>query len=223
MREIVLDTETTGLSAKNGDRLVEIGCIELINHLPSGETYHQYINPGIPMPREAQDVHGLSDEFLSDKPGFSEIVDGFLAFVEAAPLIIHNASFDMGFINSELGRVKRDPLPSTQAIDTVLIARKKYPGSPASLDALCRRFQIDNTARTVHGALIDAELLAKVYLELIGGRQPGLVLANSSLDALNTKETDRIKRKPRPHQPTVEELTAHADFIAQLQNPIWKK
>ena len=223
MREIVLDTETTGLSAKTGDRLVEIGCIELINHLPSGEVYHQYINPGVPMPREAQDVHGLSDEFLSDKPGFLEIADAFLGFVGAAPLVIHNASFDMGFINSELGRIKRDPLPDTQAIDTVLLARRKYPGSPASLDALCRRFEIDNTARTLHGALLDAELLAEVYLELIGGRQPALVLANAPLESSNTRKTDRIERQPRPHQPTAEELTAHEEFLARLKNPIWEK
>ena len=222
MREIVLDTETTGLSAKNGDRLVEIGCVELINHLPSGQVYHQYINPGVSMPREAEEVHGLSDEFLSDKPGFSAIADGFLGFIAAAPLIIHNAPFDMGFINSELVRIKRNPLPSSQAIDTVLMARKKYPGSPASLDALCRRFEIDNTARTLHGALLDAELLAEVYLELIGGRQPGLVLANSPLDDSNSKEIERIDRKPRPHQPTAQELIAHADFITQLKNPIWK-
>jgi DNA polymerase-3 subunit epsilon len=174
MREIVLDTETTGLSSKTGDRLVEIGCIELINHLPTGEVYHQYINPGVPMPHEAQEVHGLSDEFLSDKPEFREIVDAFLDFVSAAPLIIHNASFDIGFINSELARIKRDPLPDSRAIDTVLMARKKFPGSPASLDALCRRFEIDSSARTLHGALLDAELLAEVYIELIGGRQPAL-------------------------------------------------
>ena len=223
MREVVLDTETTGLSAKNGDRLVEIGCIELINHLPSGQVYHQYINPGVPMPREAQEVHGLGDDFLSDKPGFLEIVDAFLGFVGSAPLIIHNASFDMGFINSELDRIKRDPLPNSQAIDTVLIARRKYPGSPASLDALCRRFDIDNTARTLHGALLDAELLAEVYLELIGGRQPGLVLANAALDPSSAREKERIKRLPRPHQPTAEELTAHAEFLARLKNPVWEK
>jgi DNA polymerase-3 subunit epsilon len=223
MREIVLDTETTGLSAKTGDRLVEIGCIELINHLPSGEVYHQYINPGVPMPREAQEVHGLSEEFLSDKPEFLEIVDAFLDFVGTAPLIIHNASFDMGFINSELDRIKRDPLPNSQAIDTVLMARRKYPGSPASLDALCRRFEIDNTARTLHGALLDAELLAEVYLELIGGRQPGLVLANAPLDVSNIREKERIKRQPRPHQPTAEEFKAHAEFLARLKNPVWGK
>jgi len=223
MREVVLDTETTGLSAKNGDRLVEIGCIELINHLPSGEVYHQYVNPGVPMPREAQEVHGLGDDFLSDKPGFLEIVDAFLGFVGSAPLIIHNASFDMGFINSELDRIKRDPLPNSQAIDTVLIARRKYPGSPASLDALCRRFDIDNTARTLHGALLDAELLAEVYLELIGGRQPGLVLANAPPDASSAREKERIKRLPRPHQPTAEELKAHAEFLGRLKNPVWEK
>lgn len=223
MREIALDTETTGLAFKNGDRLVEIGCVELINHLPTGEVYHQYINPEVPMPREAQEVHGLGDEFLSDKPGFLEIVDAFLGFVGEAPLIIHNASFDMGFINSELVRIKREPLPNSQAIDTVLMARKKFPGSPVSLDALCRRFEIDNSARTLHGALLDAELLAEVYLELIGGRQPALVLANAPLNASNTRTTERIERLPRPHEPSAEELTAHAEFIARLKDPIWEK
>ena len=223
MREIVLDTETTGLSSKNGDRLVEIGCIELINHLPTGEVYHQYINPKIPMPHEAQEVHGLSDEFLSDKPEFPKIVDAFLAFVSVAPLIIHNASFDIGFINSELARIKRDPLPGSRAIDTVLMARKKFPGSPASLDALCRRFEIDSSARTLHGALLDAELLAEVYIELIGGRQAALVLANVPLDPPNTRAIERMERLPRPHQPTAEELKDHAEFIAQLTNPMWNK
>jgi len=223
MREIVLDTETTGLSPKNGDRLVEIGCIELVNHLPTGEVYHQYINPGMPMPSEAEEVHGLSDEFLSDKPGFLEIVDGFLCFVGASPLIIHNASFDLGFINAELEKIKRDPLPGSRTIDTVSMARRKFPGSPASLDALCRRFEIDNSARALHGALLDAELLAEVYLELIGGRQPGLILATTASDVSKTRAIERVIRLPRPHQPTAEELTAHAEFIARLKNPMWNK
>jgi len=212
MREIVLDTETTGLSPKDGDRLVEIGCLELINHMPTGETYHQYINPRKAMPAEAEAVHGLSDKFLADKPGFEDVVDSFLDFIGDAALVIHNASFDMGFINAELARIEREPVPNSRAIDTVSMARKKFPGSPASLDALCRRFEIDNSARTLHGALLDAELLAEVYLELIGGRQPGLVLGADASDSANTVAVERVARLPRPHQPTAEELAAHAEF-----------
>lgn len=223
MREIVLDTETTGLSPRDGDRLVEIGCLELMNHMPTGETYHQYVNPRIPMPTAAEAIHGLSDKFLSDKPVFMDIADDFLNFIGDAALVIHNASFDMGFINAELTRLKRDPVPDNRAIDTVTMARKKFPGSPASLDALCRRFEIDNSARTLHGALLDAELLAEVYLELIGGRQPGLILdAESSEDAF-TQGIKRVARAPRPHDPTAEELAAHAEFIARLNDPMWEK
>lgn len=223
MREIVLDTETTGLSPKDGDRLVEIGCLELINHMPTGETYHQYINPRKAMPAEAEAVHGLSDKFLADKPEFADIVDAFLDFIGDAALVIHNASFDMGFINAELARIEREPVPNNRAIDTVSMARKKFPGSPASLDALCRRFEIDNSARTLHGALLDAELLAEVYLELIGGRQPGLVLGADASDSANTVAVERVARLPRPHQPTAEELAAHAEFIARLNDPMWEK
>jgi DNA polymerase-3 subunit epsilon len=223
MREIVLDTETTGLSPKDGDRLVEIGCLELINHMPTGETYHQYINPRKAMPAEAEAVHGLSDKFLADKPEFADIVDAFLDFIGDAALVIHNASFDMGFINAELARIEREPVPNSRAIDTVSMARKKFPGSPASLDALCRRFEIDNSARTLHGALLDAELLAEVYLELIGGRQPGLVLGADASDSANTVAVERVARLPRPHQPTAEELAAHAEFIARLNDPMWEK
>ncbi|NKB20357.1 MAG: DNA polymerase III subunit epsilon [Alphaproteobacteria bacterium] len=223
MREIVLDTETTGLSPRDGDRLVEIGCLELVNHMPTGETYHQYINPKKAMPAEAEAVHGLSDKFLADKPEFAEVADAFLEFIGDAALVIHNASFDMGFINAELGRLKRDPVPNNRAIDTVTMARKKYPGSPASLDALCRRFEIDNSARTLHGALLDAELLAEVYLELIGGRQPGLILGADASDNTSTEAIERVARVPRPHQPTAEELAAHAEFIARLNDPMWEK
>lgn len=223
MREVVLDTETTGLSPKDGDRLVEIGCIELVNHMPTGQTYHQYINPRMAMPAAAEAVHGLSDEFLSDKPVFPDIADEFLKFIGDAALVIHNASFDMGFINAELSRINRDPVPESRAIDTVTMARKKYPGSPASLDALCRRFEIDNSARTLHGALLDAELLAEVYLELIGGRQPGLILAAETSENASTKAIERVARVPRPHQPTAKELAAHAEFIARLNDPLWEK
>jgi DNA polymerase-3 subunit epsilon len=223
MREIVLDTETTGLSPREGHRIVEIGCLELINHVATGENYHQYIKPEIPMPSGAQDVHGLSDEFLADKPLFEDIAEAFLAFVGEAPMVIHNASFDMSFINAELTRIKRAPLPMSQTIDTVSMARAKFPGSPASLDALCRRFDVDNSARTVHGALLDAELLAEVYLELIGGRQPGLVLdaASGSKDGKAAKAIEREARAPRPHAASEEDLARHKAFLEKIKDPLW--
>ena len=173
MREIVLDTETTGLDPANGDRIVEIGCLELVNRLPTGKTYHVYINPERDMPREAEAVHGLSAQFLADKPVFADIADDFIAFVKGAALIIHNAAFDMKFLHAELAFLGRDDLREAKIIDTLTMARKKFPGAPASLDALCRRFGVDNSGRDLHGALIDSELLAGVYLELSGGRQPG--------------------------------------------------
>lgn len=223
MREVVLDTETTGLSPEKGDRLVEIGCLELINHMATGQTYHCYVNPGITMPSAAQDVHGLSDEFLADKPLFAAVADDFLAFAGDDPLIIHNAAFDMGFINAELRRLKRSPLPMSQAVDTVSMARQKFPGSPASLDALCRRFGIDNSARTVHGALLDAELLAEVYLELCGGRQPGLVLEADEIVSSATVRVERIARETRAFALTDGERDAHRQFITNLTDPIWNK
>ena len=177
MRELILDTETTGLDPLNGDRLVEIGCVEVLNHISTGKTYHQYINPERDMPAGAFAVHGLSEEFLSGYPVFAEAVDAFLDFIGSDPLVIHNAKFDMGFLNAELRRLNRPTLPMSQSVDTVSIARRRFPGAPASLDALCRRFGINNSSRTKHGALLDAELLAEVYLELRGGRQPGLSLA----------------------------------------------
>ena len=177
MREIVLDTETTGLDPNQGDRIVEIGAVELWNHIPTGKTYHQYINPERNMPNEAFQVHGLGDDFLRDKPVFSNIAADFVEFIADSKLVIHNASFDMRFLNAELSWVKRPQIPLERALDTLAIARKKFPGSPASLDALCRRFGIDNNARTLHGALLDSEILAEVYLELIGGRQPDFMLS----------------------------------------------
>ena len=177
MREIVLDTETTGFEPNEGDRIVEIGAVELLNHLPTGRTYHQYINPQRSMPEGAFSVHGLSVEFLSDKPVFKDIAQELIDFIGNSKIVIHNAAFDMKFLNAELGWAERQPLPKDQAIDTLAIARRKFPGSPASLDALCRRFSIDNSSRTLHGALLDSEILAKVYLELVGGRQPDLVLS----------------------------------------------
>jgi DNA polymerase-3 subunit epsilon len=224
MREIVLDTETTGLSPNEGDRLVEIGCIELVNHVATERSFHVYVNPERDMPTAAFEVHGLSAEFLADKPLFADVADDFLAFVDGAPLVIHNASFDMGFINAELKNIGRDPLPMSQAIDTVSMARRKFPGAPASLDALCRRFQIDNSGRTLHGALIDADLLAQVYLELIGGRQPGLVLdmGTAAVDLTRgSAPVERIARPARPHLPSPAELAAHAAFLEKIADPIW--
>ena len=179
MREIVLDTETTGFRFNDGDRIVEIGCVELVNHVATGNSYHQYINPERLMPAEAFKVHGLSDEFLSGFPIMAEVIDQFVSFIGSeAPLIIHNAEFDIGFINSEFKRLDKPIIPISRAIDTVKLAKEKFPGSPASLDALCRRFSIDNTGRTFHGAILDAQLLSEVYLELIGGRQPDFELAS---------------------------------------------
>lgn len=229
MREIVLDTETTGLDPINGDRLVEIGCVEVVNHIATGETYHQYVNPQREMPAGAFDVHGLSKEFLSGYPLFRDIVDDFLDFIGNDPLVIHNAIFDMGFINAELRRLKRRELPMSQSVDTVRMARRKFPGAPASLDALCRRFDIDNSSRTYHGALLDAELLAEVYLELRGGRQPGLKLAAveagvgiKASDSENNRPVSTKEIRPRrPHAPSAEELLAHEAFVSNLEQPMW--
>lgn len=222
MREIVLDTETTGLSPKAGHRIVEIGCVELFNHVPTGENFHAYINPERDMPDEAFRVHGLSNAFLADHPVFAAAVGGFLDFIQDAPLVIHNADFDMGFINAELTLLGFQPLPMARAVDTVRMARSKFPGAQASLDALCRRFGIDNSARTKHGALLDAELLAEVYLELIGGRQPGFGLAERKGEkTAGVAPAERTIRPPRPHGPSPEELAAHREFTARLQGSIW--
>lgn len=224
MREIVLDTETTGFDPQNGDRIVEIGAVELINHIPTGKKtgiYHQYLNPERDMPMDAFNVHGLSEEFLADKPVFADIVDDFLDFIGDATLIIHNAAFDMKFINAELASLSRPPLAMERAVDTVQMARRKFPGAPASLDALCRRFGIDNSARTKHGALLDAEILAEVYLELIGGREPGLALGTRSRNAESSKTTERPIRPPRAHAPSPEEEAAHGEFMKSIKNPLW--
>ena len=225
MRKIVLDTETTGLDPKSGDRLVEIGCVELENHLPTGRTYHQYVNPERNMPDEAFRVHGLSEAFLAKYPVFADIADAFLEFIGDADLVIHNASFDLGFINAELQRLGRTSVENRRAIDTVQIARGKYPGAQASLDALCRRFEIDLSARTKHGALLDAELLADVYLELVGGRQPGFELASerrrSANQAVETQE--KPARPARPHAPSEAESTAHQAFLEKITDPIWRE
>jgi DNA polymerase-3 subunit epsilon len=220
-REIVLDTETTGLDPSAGHRIVEVACIELQNHVPTGRTFHRYVNPERSMPSEAFAIHGLSDEFLARHSLFSSIAEEFLAFIAESTLVIHNAKFDIGFLNAELTRIDRAPLAEARAVDTVSMARRKFPGAPASLDALCRRFNVDNSGRTKHGALLDAELLAEVYLELIGGREPGLALAASAQAAVSV--VARVARPPRPHAPTEDEAARHAAFVAALKDPIWSR
>ena len=223
MREIALDTETTGLDPLRGDRIVEIGCVELVNHVASGNIFQSYINPECDMPEGAYRIHGLSTQFLADKPVFAAVADDFLAFVADDRLVIHNAGFDLGFLNAELEKLGKQPFPAVRAIDTVSLARRKNPGAPASLDALCRRFNIDNSERTKHGALLDAELLAEVYLELIGGRQAALSLStDQARQPSNEGEVHNNDAKsPRPHEPSTEEKAAHASFIATLDDPIW--
>jgi DNA polymerase III subunit epsilon len=227
MREIVLDTETTGLDPETGDRLVEIGAVELFNHMPTGQTFHEYLNPQRAMSAEAFAVHGLGDDFLRDKPLFSMVVDDFIAFLGDAKLVIHNASFDMKFINAELGWAGRPAIPFDRAVDTLMIARQKFPGSPASLDALCRRFGIDNSGRTLHGALLDSEILAEVYLELIGGRQPGFVLgglASAGQGAAETVWRPQPRPTPLPPRITDAEAEAHRAFVERLgPDALWAK
>lgn len=229
MREIVFDTETTGLEPLKGDRLVEIGCIELLNHIPTGRHYHVYLNPERSMPVEAFRVHGLSDEFLADKPLFRDVVDDFAAFIEGARLIAHNATFDIGFINAELARLTRAAIPPDRVIDTLMLARRKHPAGPNSLDALCARYGIDTSRRTLHGGLLDAELLAEVYIELIGGRQPDLVLvtAERSLVASgasgSTERRPLVRPVPLPPRGAAEEFAAHADFVGKIKDAIWDR
>jgi len=224
-REIVLDTETTGLSPQNGDRIVEIGCVELINHIPTGNHYHTYVNPERDMPEGAFRVHGLSEQFLADKPLFATVVEGFTGFIKGSTLIIHNAPFDMGFLNAELLRTGIDAL-ANPVIDTVQLARQKHPGARVGLDALCKHYNIDNSRRTLHGALLDSEILAEVYLELIGGRQANMFPAgNEQLFAARTK-TIRANYGPRtrplnsPLSPEGEK--AHAKLVKNLgRAAIW--
>ncbi|PHQ99111.1 MAG: DNA polymerase III subunit epsilon [Marinosulfonomonas sp.] len=227
MREIVLDTETTGFEPSQGDRIVEIGAVELFNHMPTGQTYHQYINPERAMPTAAFEVHGLGDEFLSDKPLFKDIAQVFIDFIGDSRLVIHNASFDMKFLNAELKRVNRPEIPMSQSLDTLAIARKKFPGANASLDGLCRRFGIDNASRTLHGALLDSEILAEVYLELLGGRQSGFALATDASSA-GSDVDDTWRPRPRPtalaSKLTKEEAAAHDTFVKDMGNgAIWSK
>lgn len=225
MREIVLDTETTGLDPLNGDRLVEIGCIELVNRIPSGQTFHAYLNPERGMPAEAFAVHGLSEEFLKDKPLFAKVADEFLGFLGDAPLVIHNAGFDIGFLNVELERAGRPLIGRERLIDTLLIARRKHAGASNRLDDLCVRYAIDHSHRTKHGALLDAELLAEVYVELIGARQAQLVLSQTMSPALAPGVTICIRERPVPLEPRVSaaEREAHRQFIATLgEAAIWR-
>ena len=226
-REIVLDTETTGLAPETGDRIVEIGCVELINHLPTGKNYHAYINPERDMPEGAFRVHGLSEEFLSEKPLFDDVAGEFSTFIADSTLIIHNAPFDMGFLNAELGRAGRPSL-SNNVIDTVQLARKVHPGARVSLDALCKLYGIGNSRRSLHGALLDSEILAEVYLELIGGRQAGFSLSTSETKGPAVQETPRADYGKRPasiaRTLSAKQIAAHAELLKSLgDRPIWDK
>ena len=229
LREIVLDTETTGLDARGSDRLIEIGCVEIINRLPTGVEYHVFISPeGKEVHPEAFNIHGLSNEFLRDKPVFSAIADDFLAFIADAPLVIHNASFDIGFINMELGRTKRPLIPRERLVDTLEIARRKHPAGPNTLDALCRRYNVDNSKRTKHGALMDSLLLAGVYVELLGERQATLELAAAGRPGGRARSAVKVAAKPRPEplapRLTADDETRHAAFVETLgENSIWKR
>ena len=227
MREIVLDTETTGFDPKTGDRIVEIGAVELMGHVATGVTFHEYINPERSMPDDAFQVHGLGDDFLRNKPKFAAVGQAFLDFVGDSKMIIHNAAFDMKFLNFELAKMGLRKLPWEQAMDTLAIARKKFPGSPSSLDALCRRFGIHNDARTLHGALLDSEILAEVYLELIGGKQSDFGLstrAEPKVGEVSTEWTPRPRPTPLPSRHTEKEIAAHAEFVGKLGgDAVWLK
>ncbi len=229
MREIVFDTETTGLNPLTGDRMVEIGCVELLNRVETGRTFHAYFNPGHAMPSGAEAVHGLSDAFLSDKPAFHDLCEELLEFLGDSPLIAHNASFDFGFLNHELSLCGRPLVCLSRMVDTLMLARQRHPGAKHSLDALCTRFGVDRSLRIKHGALIDAQLLAQCYVELTGGRQIGLSLA---AEPVQTQTAEAVVgtgpiivqiRPSRPHSPTDEELAQHAAFVATLVDPIWSR
>jgi DNA polymerase III subunit epsilon len=225
MREIIFDTETTGLDPKTGDRLVEIGCIEMVNRVATGSTFHAYFNPDRDMPAAAEAVHGLSITFLSDKPRFHERAAELIEFLGDAKLVAHNAGFDFGFVNSELEMCGMEPLSRERMIDTVALARVRHPGAKLSLDALCTRYGIDRSHRTLHGALLDAELLAQVYVELTGGRQIGLELAGSVEESLvvtvESAQRERTFRPARPHAPSEAERAAHAAFLETVKEPLW--
>ena len=231
MREIVFDTETTGLSPVGGDRIVEIGCVEMFNRVETGRTFHSYFNPCRPMPSEAEAVHGLSDRFLSDKPNFHERCEELLEFIGDSPMVAHNASFDFGFINHELGQCGRALVCTSRMIDTLAIARQTFPGAKHSLDALCSRFGVDRSQRIKHGALLDAQLLAQVYVELTGGRQIGLTLVAELVEGdgiVAVPDRDLapvtiVVRPARPHAPSAQELARHAAFMAGIADPIWNR
>lgn len=228
MREIVFDTETTGLDPRTGDRMVEIGCVELVNLVPTGRTFHAYFNPERDMPPGAEQVHGLSSAFLADKPRFSETLEALLEFIGDSPLIAHNAGFDFAFLNAEIAACARDPVCTSRMIDTVAMAKKRHPGAKLSLDALCTRYGIDRSHRVKHGALLDAELLAQVYVELRGGRQIGLELAAERMAAASAVPRPRsfaapagARRAPRPHAASEAELARHAGFVARIRDALW--
>ena len=223
MREIVLDTETTGLDPYSGHRVVEIGCVELMQHVRTGRSFQYYLNPERDMPKEAEQVHGLSAEFLKDKPKFHEVAEEFLEFIGNAKLVIHNASFDLKFLNAELEKLGYPTIPMERAIDTVMMARQKFPGQPANLDALCKRFNVDATARDKHGALLDSELLADVYLEFLGGRQRGLDLSFQAHGEDGDAAAGKAELPPRSFAPTDLELQQHRALLEKLSNPLWEK
>lgn len=227
MREIVFDTETTGLSHANGDRMVEIGCVELVRGVETGQSYHAYFNPDREMPAEAEAVHGLSGRFLAAKPRFAETVEALIDFLGDSPLVAHNAPFDMGFLNAELALCGRPAVCHTRVIDTLALAKRKHPGAKLSLDALCSRYGIDRSHRVKHGALLDAQLLARVYLELNGGAQIRLLGEDESVpadeDAPRARLASRAVRPPRPHSPSPEELARHRTFVSQMADPIWHR
>ena len=229
MREIVFDTETTGLNPLTGDRMVEIGCVELFNRVETGRHFHAYFNPCRPMPAGAEAVHGLSDTFLSDKPKFEELCEELLEFIGDSPMVAHNAAFDFGFLNHELTLCGRPLVCMSRMIDTLVIARQRHPGAKHSLDALCTRFGVDRSIRIKHGALIDAQLLAQCYVELTGGRQIGLSLVAETIQMASAGASEDVAlirfeiRPPRPHAPTDEELERHAAFVATLVDPIWMR
>ncbi|HZK90381.1 MAG TPA: DNA polymerase III subunit epsilon [Stellaceae bacterium] len=222
MREIVVDTETTGLEPNSGHRIVEIAALELFHHVPTGRKFHRYVNPERDIPADAYAVHGLNAEFLAAHPSFAAVIDDFIAFIDGAPLVIHNAEFDIAFLNAELALLGR-PRLAAEFVDTLSLARRRFPGSPASLDALCRRFSIDLAARDKHGAAIDCGLLAEVYVELLGGRQPGLDFAvmETAGMGLTGAAVNRPARPPRPHEATPEELLAHRALLATITGPMW--
>ncbi|MFQ6018964.1 MAG: DNA polymerase III subunit epsilon [Kiloniellaceae bacterium] len=223
MREIVLDTETTGLDPDAGHRIVEVACLELMYHIPTGKHFRKYVNPEREVPNEAQAIHGLTAAFLSEHPVFAEVAGALLEFIGDSRLIIHNAQFDLKFVNAELARLGLPPIDPARAVDTVALARQRFPGAQASLDALCRRFEIDNTARRFHGALLDCELLADVYLELRGGRQPGFDLDPAQRGVPGAGGGERPVRPARPHQPSAVERAAHEALLQRIKDPMWHR